>query len=526
MRNFALIALVLGLVACRDSGGGDDTGTPDGNTNTEDVTIQEIQDPAMPACSPATPQGCVEIKLKGVVVTAIDAFGSRTGENFWVQEPGGGAFSGVQVYGAPLDQIAALQVGDVVDISGAQKEEYAFDPVDGPPLPPEQRMTELAPLDGGMMTVTKTGAQMQIEPVVVNALEIGQMTDFMARHAEWEKWEGVLVKLENVQAFRDQECITSKGVCNDMTYQRFDVTGDIVVQSSLAAMPTPKVSSGDCFSSVTGVVGYFYDYNLQPRTSAEFATGGNACPLENQAAVCADSIDNDGNGFKDCGDNSCILPEPTCRPETAINAIKTATTAPLGVEVKDAIVAGISFNKRNLWVQTNLQAGTNEGIYVRGPGADLSTFAVGSRVNIIGRVSEFGNATDSLTQIQGLAITAGTAGTGTVLPVANQSAATLLVNASGEPMESSLVELKNVRVTALGTSTNNYIATLTQNGTAFKADDDIYRLATADLNDCFSSLIGFWSWNGYDNHWVFVPRKATATNAPDGTLAANQTDCN
>ncbi len=200
MRNSCSLALVVfglvGLAACRGGDdGGDDQPKPDGNTNPLDVTIQEIQSDTMPACDPANPPSCVELKIKGVVVTAIDTFGDRKGD-FWVQEPGGGPFSGVQVYGAPLDQVGALQIGDVVDIAGAQKAEFALtSDTSG------NKLTELEPIEGGMMTVTKTGMNMPVEPTVVDALAIGQMTDFMARAAEWEKWEGVLVKLNNVEAF-------------------------------------------------------------------------------------------------------------------------------------------------------------------------------------------------------------------------------------------------------------------------------------------------------------------------------------
>ena len=70
----------------------------------------------MPPCDVAVPASCVKLNLKGVVVTAIDTFGGKTGD-FWVQEPDGGPFSGIQVFGAPLDQVAALQIGDIVDIS-------------------------------------------------------------------------------------------------------------------------------------------------------------------------------------------------------------------------------------------------------------------------------------------------------------------------------------------------------------------------------------------------------------------------
>lgn len=506
MRHFALFALVLGLVACRDSGGGDDTQTPDGSTGSEDVTIQEIQSDEMPACDPATPSTCVELKIKGVVVTAIDKFGGRTGD-FWVQEPGGGEFSGVQVYGAPLDQVAALEIGDIVDISGAQKAEFALSSDTS-----GNKLTELEPIEGGSMTVTKVGSGAPLEPAVVDALAIGQMTDFMARHAEWEKWEGVLVKVNNVQAFSSQECITSMGQCNDMTYERFDITGDVQVQSSLAAMPDTDVRAGDCFSSVTGVVGYFFDYQILPRTTAEMGTGGTSCPTENQQATCEDNIDNDGNGFKDCADNRCITASATCRDVTTISAIQTATTPPTGgVELQDVYVAAMSKNKKNIWVQTDLTAAANEGIYVYGPGSNLDTFPVGSRVNIIATVDEFNDmsGTGTLTELRALSITAGTAGTGTVVPVVGQTAATLNDDTTGEPYEGVLVTLTNVKVTTVGTTGSGGtfgVGEATQGATTFKTDDDIFLLNSA--NACYATITGIWSYLPFNDTWGFLPLSA------------------
>jgi hypothetical protein len=120
--TLALLGLGLSLVACRGGDGDDDSGgTPDGgptiDTPPSDVRIQDIQSDAM---APGT-----VVSVKGVIVTAIDAFGSRAGDLF-VQEPDGGERSGVKVFGAPLDQVAMLQVGDLVDIAGAAKDEFAL----------------------------------------------------------------------------------------------------------------------------------------------------------------------------------------------------------------------------------------------------------------------------------------------------------------------------------------------------------------------------------------------------------------
>ncbi len=505
MRNFALLAIFLGLAACRDNGGGGDDVVPPDGQNTSDVKIQDIQSDTMPACDPVDPTTCVELQLKGVVVTAIDAFGAKTGD-FWVQEPEGGEYSGVQVYGAPIDQIAALQIGDVVDIVGAQKAEFALSSDTS-----GDKLTELEPFNGSM-SVTKVSSGTPLEPHVVDALAIGQMPDYMARHAEWEKWEGVLVTVSNVEAFSNTECITSMGECKDPTYERFDITGDLQVQSSLAAMPSTKVAAGDCLGSVTGVVGYFFDYQILPRTTDAIGTGGDACPTENQQATCEDDIDNDGNGFKDCADNACISASATCREVTTISAIQTATTPPTGgIELQGVYVAAVSKNKKNIWVQTGLTAAANEGVYVYGPGSNLDTFPVGSRVNIVATVDEFNDmsGTGTLTELRAISVVAGTAGTGTVVPVVSETATTLNDDTTGEPYEGVLVTLANVKVTTVGTTGSGGtfgVGEATQGATTFKTDDDIFLLNTA--NTCYATITGIWSYLPFNDTWGFLPLSA------------------
>jgi hypothetical protein len=490
------------------------------------VKIQDIQNDSMPGCDPTTPEGCVELKLKGVVVTAIDAFGTRTGE-FWVQEPEGGEYSGVLVFGAPLDQVSALQIGDIVDLAGVQKTEFVYTTSSGTK---SLSLTELEPVEGGTITVTKVMSGTPLEPTVVDALAIGQKPDYMARHAEWEKWEGVLVKVNNVQAFSDQECIMSMGSCPDTTYQNFDVTGDVVVQSSLAAMPSTEVAYGDCMASVTGVVGSFFDYYIMPRTTAEIATGGTSCPTENAALTCEDGIDNDGNGFKDCSDNNCLTASATCRTVTTIEAIQTAATPPTGgVELQGVYVVAKqrvtgTQKPRNMWVSTNPTAAASQGLLVYGnTSTDLSAYAIGSRVNVVGTIKEFNDGmnvgTGTLTELSLASHSQMTATTTPIVPVTNQTAAALSVDATGELYESVLVTLTNVEITAVGNNTNFYVGTMQQvtgGGTpvttTFKYDDDIFRIAAGDVvGTCYASITGIWSYQVYDNAWYFLPIAAGTT---------------
>src|SRR5262249_55428185 len=118
--------------------------------------------------------------------------GARTGD-FWVEEPGGGPLSGVHVFGAPPAMVANLMPGDIVDITGAVKSEFA------PSSDKSGRtVTELQAPKGAMLTISKTGTGTVPAPHVIDlaALANASATD---RDKEYEKWEGVLITLQNVR---------------------------------------------------------------------------------------------------------------------------------------------------------------------------------------------------------------------------------------------------------------------------------------------------------------------------------------
>src|SRR4051794_13951074 len=96
MRLTTFLALSsLAILGCRSDSNNNSDGNNNGDGNGSNggtVTIQMVQNDAM---APGTP-----VSLKGVVVTAIDAFGGKTGD-IWVEEPEGGTYSGIHVFGAP-----------------------------------------------------------------------------------------------------------------------------------------------------------------------------------------------------------------------------------------------------------------------------------------------------------------------------------------------------------------------------------------------------------------------------------------
>lgn len=516
-------------LACRDTGGGDDT-QADARVDAPGVgvTIQDVQSDTM---VPGTP-----VDLRGKVVTAIDTFGARTG-NFWIGEEGGGAYSGVLVFGAPVEQVALLTVGDKVDITGAEKTEFALtSDTSG------RTTTELQPVNGGAMTVTKVGTGTVPEPTVVDALAIGLM-DQAGRDAEWEKWEGVLIKVQNVAALNDVRYIRSSTAADDCTFREFEVAGGLRVDSSLAAIPgsptandecmddtADLVSRGDCLAAITGIGDYFFNYKILPRATSAIETGGTGCVVENTAEMCSDTIDNDGNGFIDCADFSCQV-FPQCVTSTTVEMIQTgAVPVNALVTLDDVIVTAVSFNRRHLWVSDTAAAAVNKGIYVFRGGStspDIDpAIMVGDHVSIAGgKVSEFGTAPNTITEITppggggGPPVVTIVAGStrATVTPVADAPIATLVDRVNGEPYEGVLVELRNVRVagpiedmTVPPATFPTFQRPLAIGSTAFEADDDVYRMTTETTGTCYASVVGVWHYNTFSDtdNWVFLPRSA------------------
>ena len=183
--------------------------------------------------------------------------------------------------------IATYAVGDKVDISGAEKVEFALTADTS-----GRTTTELQPVSGGAMTVTKVGTGTVPAPHIIDAAILSNM-DEATRYAEYEKWEGVLTRVENVSVVGGIAQIG--GTMPDPTFREFVVTGALHIDSSLANIPsvndgggaTDLVHTGDCLASVTGMGDYFFSYKILPRMTADIATAGTACPAaESSMTAC------------------------------------------------------------------------------------------------------------------------------------------------------------------------------------------------------------------------------------------------
>ncbi|HEY4240707.1 MAG TPA: hypothetical protein VGM88_12885 [Kofleriaceae bacterium] len=519
MRRLPLLLALCGLPllafspACRSSGG-DDGNNSDGGHGSDGshpgsdgsgsggtlTTIEQVQNDANLVGS--------DVTLTGVVVTAIDAYGNNTGD-FWVQDPSPAAttYAGVHVYHGDLSVVATLAPGDIVNISGAIKAEFALtSDTSG------QTETEIEPASGGTMTITKTGSGNVPAPVVVNALAIGQMTDMTARYAAWEPTEGMLITLDNVADTGHFGMSTS-----DPTSQYFEVTGDIEPQSNLAAFPA-DIATGTCFSSITGVQSYFgFNTILYPRTTADMVTGGTSCPVENTVALCEDGIDNDGNGFADCADFSCQAVDPSCASSATVVGVQMGTDTGV-VTLSNVYVTAVG--SKAIWVADSLTAAQYDGVEVYFGVAPASNLVIGATVNVTGTAFELANTAmtgETMTEIKNPSATFVAAATTAPTPATTASVATLAaLGATGEPWEGVLVKVTNVKITAVVSTMFNQLTLTDNTGSTITMDDDSFfgygsttnPVTLPIVGTCYASLTGVMDVQTTDQIRTLNPRNA------------------
>lgn len=522
MKIRTLALCLLATAACRSSSTGNNpdaknNGNPD-SSSSDDTSIYDIQDPT----NVKVPVGTI-VNVRGAVVTAVDEYGNKT-SNFWIEEPGGGPYSGVLVFKADNSVVMTLAPGDLVDVVGAEKAEFALSSDTS-----GRTTTELEPPSGGAIQVTKVGTGTVPTPSVVDALQIGQMADPAAQDAEWEKWEGVLITVDNVGVISSTKSFGSSPGPDALS---FNVTGPLTVESTLAAFPdTTMVGKGpqfgDCLGSITGVGDYFFNWLLEPRTTADVSIGGSGCPVaETGATACGDSIDNDANGHKDCFDYSCMLDQPgSCVQAATVHDVDTGVQpVGSGVNLTGRCVAAVDSAGKQLWIADAGQAALDSGVYVfRGSNAAaLAGISKGTVVDVANAVILPFHGLMELNGIPGStsptpAVTKANGPGCTVAPLTTDLA-TLADTTMSAHYNGSLVTIGKAKVTAVTGTGNKTIYTLSDGTKTIEMGVQIYApVGVVAGTTCYASVTGIATLDTSPNPSVPMILPTAVTDLPAGT---------
>lgn len=219
-----------------------DVGTGTGCPVVPTVTIKDIQDEA----SAKHPASGTTVKTSGVI-TAIDTTLSTESKpryiGFHIQD-GTGPYSGIYVYYYWDDTTATKpKVGDNVEVI-AKYEEY----------------NKLSELSGAIWTVKGAGT--------VPAPEVLNAQDIATNGGKAEEYEGVLVKVENVEV----ESITQTTGTNPRKVGIKLKGSGLIVENEYFDFMTPEPAVGTKYTSITGPLHYsFSNFKILPRSAADLA---------------------------------------------------------------------------------------------------------------------------------------------------------------------------------------------------------------------------------------------------------------
>jgi predicted extracellular nuclease len=478
----ALLAVATASAACRDSGNGGDIDAGNGGIDGGDdsITIYDIKTPGSTILA-GTP-----IDLRGVVVTAVDAHGRRTG-NVYVQDVGGGAYSGISIFGGT--GVDAIAPGDIVDITGGVLDLFAGIPGDFE-FDEGFTLAQIKPPAGGEVVITKTSTGTVPTPELL-------AIDTFADPVEAEKWEGVLVEVRNVAVTVEPDQVSS----TDTTLFEMEVSGPTVVSSALTSLD--GITSGTCYSSLVGIGDYFFDYKVLPRGAGDLVTGGSACPPTTEAD-CTDEMDNDFDGHADCEDFDCAA-ESTCFTDATITQIQEDSIATIPtftdklVNIADAVVTLKTSSRIYVQEPGSSAAFSGISVYTDGPPPSL---APGDKVTVRGRVREYFTKTEV-----NLATVTDTA-TDVAVPTPHPLVVTEInTPATLESYEGVLVTIANAKALgteAVGTSGNDWRVELKDGATTVVLRFSTLTQQALTMDTCYLSLTGVLDYS-FDQ-WRVIPR--------------------
>ncbi len=375
--------------------------------------------------------------LEGVIVTTPVFSGSSSMDAFFVQDPAGGAYSGIKVIVA-AGTAPALAIGDVITLTGSVKEFYCVTEIEA-------------------ASIQKTGTASVPSPEVVTSANIA------AEDANSEQWEGVLVQVQSTKV---------ESVDN---YGGVTLTGGAYIDSDIFDDWTRP--SANCeYTMVTGVLDYsFNQYRLLPRNAADFELD-ESIPCEGGGGCEAMSI----------VDVQASTESTTCTSEAFVNVGCVGISGAIVVSPR----LDVSNNKYHGFFVSDGVGGENSAVLMLTEWSADAQYEIGDVLSFDGDWTEY----YCLTELKGKNIEK----TGTVavneIPVASVTEADITMEGDSEAYEGVLVTLTDVTIA----SVNEYDEAETNGGVYI---DDDFGIDTSVLvaGKTFSSITGviYYSYSKY-----------------------------
>lgn len=267
------VARLFLFCACAATACGSQTGDPpaDPTPSSDGKRIRDLRDPS----APDRPKHNDIVSVKNAVVVAVDTHdetgsGDRGGI-FVADVDNPGPWSGIGVF-APTFVPGNLRVapGDVLELRGQYQENERIGAnvtfASGAVLP------QLARPIATFLYEHKTP-----EPIVIE--DVNDLSDY----AKAAQWIGMLVRVKNVTLLDDLFVSSNSGRGNAPISQPLPGPDDPLpipcdkpfpkaasLVNELMPLDPAQLTSGRRFSSITGIVTYFCNFHLAPRSPADF----------------------------------------------------------------------------------------------------------------------------------------------------------------------------------------------------------------------------------------------------------------
>ena len=264
MKHGAVLTFLLALAACSSAKDNDQPAQVNPSPLGNGMRLRDVQDPSKNACN-GLPCANQNVNVTSVVVTFVDTFdetqnGKSRGTVFVQDADIAGPFAGISMY-SPTFVPANLRLapGDVIDMSGQYTEQTTIG------------STVVFPTGSFLPQMNKPQVTPSFEtpmpaPVVV---QLADLQSFAGR-----KWIGMLVTIQDVTVVGAPTATGSGRVAATVS----NIAGGLMLNNELfdlqawsATNPTNPSSfaAGTHFKSITGIVDFFFNLFLAPRSMAD-----------------------------------------------------------------------------------------------------------------------------------------------------------------------------------------------------------------------------------------------------------------